>query len=249
MPSTVSLNGKNIFISGASRGLGAAMAVEFARLGAAVAFVYSRDDSGARTTYRAVLDQGVACLIKRLDILDVATLTEFVREIENTWGGIDVLVNNAGITQSVPLPLLDETDWDRLMNINVKGYYLCTQAVVPGMIRKKGGVILNIGSLAGTRMIAAPVHYTTSKAAIKGFTEALCKELGRYSIRVNSLAPGLLEDGVSRALPAHALENYLEVVPLGRLGTLREVARMAAFMVSDRNTYMNGNTILMDGGL
>ena len=117
------------------------------------------------------------------------------------------------------------------------------------MIRRKRGVILNIGSLAGVRMIEAPVHYCASKAAIKGLTEALAKEVARYGIRVLCLAPGLLEDGVGRNLPDHRLADYLKHCALGRLGDLDEVARFAAFLVSDANSYMSGETVVIDGGL
>jgi NAD(P)-dependent dehydrogenase (short-subunit alcohol dehydrogenase family) len=117
------------------------------------------------------------------------------------------------------------------------------------MLRRKRGSILNIGSLAGIRLIESPVHYAASKAAIKGFTQALAKEMARSNIRVNCLAPGLLEEGVGQNLPEHRLKDYLKHVSLHRLGTLAETARCAAFMVSDRNGYMNGETLVLDGGL
>lgn len=117
------------------------------------------------------------------------------------------------------------------------------------MIRRKHGVILNIGSLAGVRLIEAPVHYAASKAAVIGYTQALAKELGRYNVRVNCLAPGLLEEGVGKSLPEHRLQEYLRHVPLRRLGTVEEIAQLAAFMVSDRSSYMHGETIVADGGL
>ena len=125
---------------------------------------------------------------------------------------------------------------------------MVSRAVLRGMIRHKEGRILNISSLAGLRLLAAPIHYSASKAAIKGFTQALSKEVSRYNILVNCLAPGLLEEGLGQNLPKHREEAYLKHVALGRKGTLEEVARFAAFMVSHRNTYMNGATVVMDGG-
>jgi len=136
-----------------------------------------------------------------------------------------------------------------VMDTNVKGTFLTTRAVLRGMFRRKAGVILNLGSLAGARMIEAPVHYYTSKAAIKGFTEVLAKEVARYKVRVLCLAPGLLEGGVGKNLPDHKLADYLQHCALGRRGTFAEVAKFAAFLVSDGNSYMNGETILMDGGV
>jgi NAD(P)-dependent dehydrogenase (short-subunit alcohol dehydrogenase family) len=149
----------------------------------------------------------------------------------------------------MPLALMEEDDWDRVMDINVKGTFLTARAVLRGMIRRKRGVVLNIGSLAGMRMIDAPVHYCASKAAIKGLTEALAKEVARYGIRVICLAPGLLEDGVGRNLPEHRLADYLKHCALGRVGTFDEVARLAAFMVSGANGYMSGETVIADGGV
>jgi 3-oxoacyl-[acyl-carrier protein] reductase len=152
------------------------------------------------------------------------------------------------MSQPLPLPLMEEEDWDKVMDVNVKGQFLAAQAVLKGMIRRKSGVILNIGSLAGLRLIEAPVHYSTSKAAIHGFTQALSKEVARYQIRVNCLAPGLLEKGVGQNLPEHRLKEYLKYCALHRVGSMEEVAHCAAFLVSDKNSYMNGVTLLMDGG-
>src|SRR5207248_6109718 len=130
-----------------------------------------------------------------------------------------------------------------------KGTFVTTRAALRGMIRRKAGAILNIGSLAGVRMMEAPVHYYTSKAAVKGMTEAVAKEVARYGIRVNCLAPGLLEDGVGRNLPEHRLTDYLKHCALGRIGRFDEVAQLAAFLVSDGNGYMSGETVVIDGGV
>jgi NAD(P)-dependent dehydrogenase (short-subunit alcohol dehydrogenase family) len=164
-------------------------------------------------------------------------------------GVIDILVNNAGVSQVVPLALMEEADWDRVMDVNVKGAFLATQAVLRGMVKLQRGHILNIGSLAGVKMMPAPVHYCTAKAALKGFTESVAKEVARYGITVNCLAPGVLDDGVSQSIPHNRLAEYLQQCALGRPGTVAEVAEMVAFLVSDKNSYMNGATIVLDGGL
>src|SRR5207248_4265676 len=135
------------------------------------------------------------------------------------------------------------------LDTNVKGAFLVTQQAMRGMIHRKRGRILNIGSLAGVKMMMAPVHYCAAKAALKGFTEALAKEIGRYGVTVNCLAPGVLEEGVSGNLPPAKLEEYLRNCALGRVGTLGEAADVAAFLVSDRNSYMNGATIMLDGAV
>lgn len=247
--STHSLAGKRIVITGGSRGLGQAMCREFAEQGAAVAFTYSEDREGAQKTLRQSEVFTAEVIARQCSVLDSRSAEALCAELEQRWGGIDVLVNNAAVVQILPLPLIDEEDWDQVMDINVKGVFLTTKAVLRGMIRRKSGVILNIGSIAGLRVIASPVHYAASKAAIKGFTQALAKEVGRYSIRVNCFSPGLLDAGLGVNIPASQMQDYLQHCALGRLGTLQEAARFAAFIVSDRAAYINGETVVMDGGL
>jgi NAD(P)-dependent dehydrogenase (short-subunit alcohol dehydrogenase family) len=243
------LKGKRALVTGGSRGLGRARCAVFAEYGADVAFNYSGDQEGAEATLQAIRARERRARAFRASVLDESALNAMVKNIEGDWGGIDILVNNAGVSQPLPLPLMEESDWDLVMDVNVKGQFLVSRAVLRGMIRRRAGALLNIGSLAGLRLIEAPVHYAASKAAIKGFTQALAKEVARYQIRVNCLAPGLLEEGVGQSLPEHRMKEYLRHVSLRRLGTLDEVARFAAFLVSDRNSYMNGETIVMDGAL
>jgi 3-oxoacyl-[acyl-carrier protein] reductase len=239
------LQDKRILVTGASRGLGRTLCEVFAREGATVAFTYTRDEEGARQTSAACNEARAF----KVSVLDTAGTEAMVAELEKAWGGIDILVNNAGLTQILPFALIDEEDWDRVMDINVKGTFLTSKIVLPGMVRRKAGVILNIGSLAGSRMISAPVHYCASKGAVKALTQAMAKELARYNIRVLSLAPGLLDEGMGKNVPETGLAEYLKHCSLGRLGTLEEAARAAAFLVSDLNSYMNGESILLDGGL
>jgi 3-oxoacyl-[acyl-carrier protein] reductase len=243
------LEKKRALITGGSRGLGRALCAQFSLEGADVAFNYSSDESGAQETTRLIEGNGRAALSFKVSVLDSNGLNQMVKEIERTWEQIDILVNNAGVSQPLPIALMEESDWDSVMDINAKGQFLMARAALKGMIRRKSGTILNIGSLAGLRLLEAPVHYSASKAAVKGFTEALSKEVARYNIRVNCLAPGLLEEGVAQNLPEHRLKEYLKHVALHRTGTAKEVATFATFLVSDRNSYMNGATIIMDGGL
>jgi 3-oxoacyl-[acyl-carrier protein] reductase len=239
------LAGKTALITGGSRGLGRALVETFTGEGARVAFSYARDDEGAKGTAAAA--PGARAF--RVSVLDAPGTEAMIAEVEQAWGGIDVLVNNAGVSQNLPLALMEEDDWDHVMDINVKGTFLTSRAALRGMIRRRRGVVLNIGSLVAVRMMEAPVHYSASKAAIKGLSEALAKEVARYGIRVLCLAPGLLEDGVGRNLPDYRLADYLKHCSLGRLGKLDEVARCAAFLVSDANSYMSGETVVIDGGV
>ncbi len=236
-------------VTGGSRGLGRVLCKHLALQGANVAFNYSSDSDGAAETLRMLEQCETSALSFQVSVTDANGLNQMAKEIEQAWGGIDILINNAGISQPLPIALMEESDWDSVMDINIKGQFLTARAVLRGMIRRKGGCILNIGSLAGLRLLEAPIHYSASKAAVKGFTEALSKEVARYNIRVNCLAPGLLEEGVAQNLPEHRLREYLKHVALHRKGTLDEVARFAAFLVSDRNSYMNGATVIIDGGL
>jgi NAD(P)-dependent dehydrogenase (short-subunit alcohol dehydrogenase family) len=243
------LERKRVLVTGASRGLGRSFCETFAALGADVAFNYAGDEEGAAETLARIGKHGGRALAFKVSVLDEVGINRVVKEIEGALESIDILINNAGVSQPLPLPLIEESDWDQVMDVNVKGAFLVSRAVLRGMIRRRAGTILNIGSLAGLRLIESPVHYAASKAAIKGFTQALAKEVARYNIRVNCLAPGLLEEGVGQSLPEHRMQEYLRHVSLGRVGRLQEVASFAAFLVSDKNSYMNGETVLMDGGL
>jgi len=162
---------------------------------------------------------------------------------------VDILINNAGVTQVMPFALIEEEDWDRIMDVNVKGMFLVTKAFVRGMIRRKTGSIVNLGSLAGMRVLEVPVHYATAKSAVVGFTLALARELSRYGIRVNAVVPGLLAGGVSSNVPEPQRRDYLDHCTLGRAGTSQEVAQLIAFLASERASYINAQAIHIDGGI
>jgi 3-oxoacyl-[acyl-carrier protein] reductase len=243
------LDGRVALVTGASRGLGRAMCAVFAREGATVAFNYSRSDDEAAVTVEHIRGHGQRAMPFKVSVLDRVGLRAMIQEIEREAGRLDVLVNNAGVGQVLPLALMEEEDWDRMMDVHVKGAFLTTQAALRGMIRRRAGHVLNVGSLAGVKMMKAPVHYSTAKAALKGFTEALAKEIGHYGIQVNCIAPGVLEEGVSDNLPPDKRAEYLTFCALGRVGTCEEIAEVAAFLVSDRNRYMNGATVVLDGAV
>ena len=242
------LKGQRALVTGASRGLGRAICEEFARQGARTAFIYSSDDAGADETAKRLSATGAEFLALKASVADASALEAAVERILSDWGGLDVLVNNAGLTQVLPLALMEESDWDHVLDVNLRGGYLATRAALRTMVRQRSGVVLNMGSLAGSKRIAAPVHYAASKAGMRGFTQALSKELARYSIRVLCLEPGLLDEGVAGQIPESNIAEYVEHVALKRVGRLDEVARFAAFLVSPRNSYMNGVSVAIDGG-
>ena len=243
------LEGKRCVVTGGSRGLGRAMCEAFAAAGAKVAFTYRTDTQDAEATRSALQARGCEPLVFQGDVADSAHVKDAVAAIGKEWGGIDVLVNNAGITQILPIALLEEADFDAVIATNVKGPYLWSRAVLRSMIRAKAGHILNIGSFASERVIEAPVHYAAAKSALRGMTEALAREVGRYNIKVNLLSPGLLDCGLARMLPKHRVQEYLAQASLGRLGTAAEVAAIATFLVSDESSFMAAAKIVADGGL
>lgn len=243
------LAGKRCLVTGGSRGLGLALCEALARAGARVAFTFSRNVDDAEAARARLREAGAEPLLFQGSVADAAHVHKTVAELTASWGGIDVLINNAGVTQILPIALLEEADWDRVMDINVKGAYLYSRAVLKSMIRARAGHILTIGSFASERVIEAPVHYAAAKSALRGFTEALAREVGRYNIQVNLLSPGLLDVGLARLLPRHRITEYVSHCPLHRLGTARELAEIAVFLVSDENSLMTGAKIVADGGL
>ncbi len=243
------LEGRRCLVTGGSRGLGLAMCEALARAGAKVAFTYSRNDLDADEAAARITAAGSSPLRFRGSVADAVHVKSTVSELVAAWGGIDVLINNAGITQILPIALLEEADWDAVMDVNVKGAYLFSRAVLKSMIRARAGHILSIGSFASERIIEAPVHYAAAKSALRGFTEALAREVGRYNIQVNLLSPGLLDVGLARILPKHRLAEYQSQCPQARLGRAAEVAELVTYLVSPENRLMTGAKLVADGGL
>jgi 3-oxoacyl-[acyl-carrier protein] reductase len=242
-------DGRVALVTGGSRGLGRAICLILAREGARVAFNYLRADDAAAQTVAAIRALGAEASAHKVSVLDKPGLAELVKQLDRAHGKIDILVNNAGFGQVVPLALMEEDDWDQMMDTHVKGAFLATQAVLRTMVREKYGRVINVSSLAGVKMMQAPVHYATAKAALRGFTEALAKEVGRYGITVNAIAPGILDEGVSEHLPPARKDEYLRHCALRRVGSLAEAAEVVAFLASERASYMNGATVVIDGAV
>jgi NAD(P)-dependent dehydrogenase (short-subunit alcohol dehydrogenase family) len=220
-----------------------------AEQGAHVAFSFNQHADKARQLEKelAVGDRMVKGYA--LDVADAAGVSRVAEQIEQELGPVDILVNNAGVTQIMPFALIEEADWDQIMDVNVKGMFLVTKAFVRAMIRRKNGAIVNLGSLAGARVLEVPVHYATAKSAVVGFTLSLARELSRYHIRVNAVVPGLLEGGVSSHVPDKQREDYIQHCTTGRAGKPEEVADLVAFLASDRASYINAQVIHIDGGI
>ena len=249
MENTRRLEGKRCLVTGGTRGLGRAIAGAMANAGAKVAITFSRNREDAEDAKERISAVGETPLIFQGSVTDNLHVQKTVAELTQAWGGIDILCNCAGIVQVLPIALLEEADWDAVMDVNVKGTYLFSRAVLKPMIRARSGQILNIGSGTSERVIEAPVHYAAAKSALRGFTEALAREVGRYNIRVNLLAPGLLDVGMAKLLPKHRVAEYISQCALGRVATAAEMAEVAVFLVSDENSLMTGAKLSVDGGL
>ncbi len=243
------LKGKVAFVSGGSGALGGAIVRTLVREGCRVAHSYKNHPDKARQLDAELVGGGGQVRSYPLDVLDADAAAELHRDIEKDFGPVDILINNAGVTQILPFAMIEETDWDLVMDVNVKGMFLVTKAFARGMIRRKAGCIINIGSLAGMRMLEVPVHYATAKSAVVGFTLALAREFGRYNVRVNAVVPGMLTDGVSMNIPVKQQEEYKRYCALSRAGRPEEVAELVAFLASDRSGYINAQAIFVDGGI
>lgn len=243
------LEGRTAFVTGGSGAVGAAIVRCLAGHGANVAFSFHSNEDKARTLEQQLASEGRKAKAYALDVSNSAAANRVAEEVGQTFGTVDVLINNAGMTQVMPFALIEEADWDRIMSVNVKSLFVVTKAFLRPMIRQKRGVIVNVGSLAGARVLEVPVHYATAKSAVHGFTLSLARELSRYHIRVNAVVPGLLTDGVSQLVPDSQRTDYEQHCTLGRGGSPAEVAELVAFLASERSSYINAQSIHIDGGV
>lgn len=243
------LKGKTAFVTGGSGAIGQSIVRTFARENCRVIYSYKSNPEKAQTLDEELRKEGKEIRSFSLDVLDGAASVKLAQQIETEIGPVDILVNNAGMAQVMPFAMIEEKDWDIIMDTNVKGMFLVTKAFARGMIRRKRGNIINIGSLAGMRMLEVPVHYATAKSAVVGFTMSLARELGRYNIRVNAAVPGMMEAGVSRNIPDKQYQQYISYCALSRVGKCENVAELVTFLASDRSSYITAQSILVDGGI
>jgi NAD(P)-dependent dehydrogenase (short-subunit alcohol dehydrogenase family) len=243
------LSGKVALVTGGTGGIGERICEALAGAGADVAFTYHRATDKAEALSLRLGETGRRCAAGKVSLQDAREIEEFAAKVSADLGPVDILVNNAAISQVLPFALIEEADWDRTMEINVKGAFRATKAVLKDMIRRRSGNIVNICSIAGQRLLEVPVHYATSKAAILGFTVSLAKELSRYGIRVNAISPGFVAAGVGLNLSESQKREYNKYCTLGRPGRPEEVAEAVLFLASDRSSYMNAHNLVLDGGL
>jgi len=242
------LEGKRAFITGGTRGIGAALCDIFAREGADVAFNYSSRDDLAEGVVAKIEGHVRRALSFKVSVTDRLGLKKLTREIVEKWGGIDILVNNAAINRGDNFATTTDRAWDEVINTNVGSLFAVTKPIYKQMIRQRKGSILNITSIGAMRALPTAVHYATSKAAMIGFTKCLSREAGTFGVKVNAIAAGIFDTELAQELPERLLQMHHFWASAGRMGRPEELAEYAAFMVSDRNSFMNGEVVIVDGG-
>jgi 3-oxoacyl-[acyl-carrier protein] reductase len=242
------LEGKRAFITGGTRGIGAALCAVFAREGADVAFNYNSREDLAAETIAKIESYARRALSYKVSVTDRLGLKKLTRELVEKWGGIDILVNNAAINRGDNFATTTDRAWDEVIDTNVGSLFAVTKPIYKQMIRRRAGSILNITSIGAMRALPTAVHYATSKAAMIGFTKCLSREAGTFGVKVNAIAAGIFDTELAQALPERLLQMHHFWSSAGRAGRPEELAEYAAFMVSDRNSFMNGEVVIVDGG-
>src|SRR5437016_7914716 len=242
--------GRSAIVTGATRGIGRAIAVELARRGADVAFNYARSAEAADKLKNEIENLGVRCLASQGDVANTEAAAEMVKQGKDAFGRIDFLVNNAGIVRDTLILRMKEEDWDAVIDTNLKGAWNFAKAVLRIMLRQdEGGSILNITSISGVVGMAGQSNYSASKAGMIGLTKALAREVASRKVTVNALALGMVSTDMAQALDESYRTKLLEQIPLGRFATPNEVGRVACFLLSDDARYITGQVIQVDGGL
>ncbi len=243
------LRDKTVIISGATRGIGRAIALELAGEGADISFNYLRSDSEAKELEERIGGLGVRARAFKVDIRDFEAVRAWVDDTMESFGRIDVVINNAGITRDRALAFMQPQDWHDVINTNLNGTYNLTRATIVGLIKQRSGVIINISSISGIRGLPGQTNYSASKGAIIGFTKALAREVAPYNIRVNAVAPGFIETDMLREMGGDYRDRIVKYIPLNRPGNAEEVARVVRFLATDEARYITGQAIVIDGGM
>ena len=241
------LSGKVALVTGASRGIGKSIAISLGLLGAEVIVNYSSSDASAEEVAKSINDKGGSSYKLKFDVSDEESVSTAINQIIRDSGKIDILINNAGITRDGLLMRMKASQWDEVLNTNLKGVFLCTKNVSKFMIKQRSGKIINITSIVGLIGNPGQANYSASKAGVIGFTKTCAKEFASRGIKVNAIAPGFIETEMTENLN---MDDLLKMIPLGKLGSADQIASLVNFLVSsDASEYITGQTISIDGGM
>jgi len=243
------LENKTALITGASRGIGEAIAIRFAEAGANIAFTYLSSEEKAKVLEEKLLAFGIKAKGYKSNAGVYAEAEKLVNDIMTDFGALDVVVNNAGITKDNLMLRMSEQDWDAVIDINLKSVFNITKFAIKPMMKARKGSIINLSSIVGLSGQGGQANYSASKAGIIGFTKSMAKELGSRNIRSNAIAPGFIETDMTGELPDELKQTYFKQIPLGRFGQPSEIADVALFLASDMSSYVNGQVISVCGAL
>jgi 3-oxoacyl-[acyl-carrier protein] reductase len=243
------LQGKNTLVTGASKGIGRAIAIRFAEEGANVAFTYLSSVEQGQALEQELASKGVKAKGYRSDASNFAQADALINSVVADFGTLDVLVNNAGITMDNLLLRMTEEAWDKIMNVNLKSCFNTVKAAVKPMMKQKGGSIINMTSVVGLKGNAGQANYAASKAGIIGFTKSIALELGSRGIRSNAIAPGFIETEMTAVLDQKVVQSWRDAIPLKRGGQPVDVANACVFLASDMSTYISGQVLQVDGAM
>lgn len=245
----MNLSGKTALVTGASRGIGKDIALELSRCGASVALNYKKDESGVKNTLSNIKQSGGYARIYKADVSIYDEVKNMVESITCEFGKIDILVNNAGISKIALFSDMNEKEWNEIIDINLKGVLNCTHNVLKCMISRKKGTIINISSMWGNCGASCETIYSASKGAINAFTKALAREMGPSGIRVNAIAPGVINTDMNNWLSEEEKSQLKDEIPLVSFGDVSDISKLAAFLSSDDSKYITGQIITVDGGM
>ncbi|HAC18006.1 MAG TPA: 3-oxoacyl-[acyl-carrier-protein] reductase [Dehalococcoidia bacterium] len=243
------MEGKYALVTGSSKGIGRAVALMLGEMGVNVAVNYNNSKDAAKEVEENLHKMGVESFIVHGDVSDVDQVAKMINQVTKTFGGVDILVNNAGIIDDGLLIRMSDEAWDNVISTNLNGTFYCTRAVLRGMIRRRWGRIINIGSVVGIRGNIGQVNYSASKAAIIGFTKALAKEVATRNITVNTVTPGYISTDTVDVLPQETKDRIMTWIPQGHFGEVDDVAHLVSYIASHKAKYLTGQVISIDGGM